>query len=331
METPNLTVMTLNVYFGCEFGALFAASGLPEFITAVSELWRQAEASEIPVRSRGIAREIAAAKPDLVALQEVVQWSTGAPDAMAVKYDFLALILEALRAEGVFYTPVAISRSLDQMVPLDTNGNFLRFKDRDAVLLRIDPSRPPVLPYDIQIGTFSELFQIKNPLTGSLPLPRSWIAVDSTLGETKFRFVTSHIESIDQSIQLAQARELITTLADAGLRAGLPVIVAGDFNSNANRQPDIEDYTETYPELVGAGFTDVWSTVNPGDPGNTCCHAADLRNTLPALDRRIDLMLTRGAVTPIDARLIAADPAFRASAGIWSTDHAGIFATLRLA
>jgi hypothetical protein len=108
METPILTVMTLNVYFGCEFGALFAAAGLPEFIAAVGELWRQAEASEIPARCRSIAHEIAAGKPDLVALQEVARWSTGTPGAMAVKYDFLRLILEALRTKGVFYTPVVV-------------------------------------------------------------------------------------------------------------------------------------------------------------------------------------------------------------------------------
>jgi endonuclease/exonuclease/phosphatase family metal-dependent hydrolase len=324
METPDLTVMTVNVYFGCEFGALFAAGGLPQFIAAVGELWRQAEASDIPARARRIAHEIAAVKPDLVALQEVVQWSTGAPGAMAIKYDFLRLILEALRTKGVFYTPVAITRDLDQMVPLDTDGNFLRFKDRDAVLIRVDPL-PAVRPYDIQIGTFSQLFQIKNPLTGSVPLPRSWIAVDSTIGEAKFRFVTSHIESIDHAIQLAQARELIAELADAAI----PVIIAGDFNSNANRQPDIEDYTDTYPALIEAGFTDAWSAVNPGNPGNTCCHAADLRNPLLSLDRRIDLILTRGALTPIFANLVAAVPAARTSTGIWPTDHAGIVATLR--
>lgn len=324
METRNLIVMTLNVYFGCEFGALFAAGGLPEFVAAVGELWHQAEASDIPARSRRIAHEIAAAKPDLVALQEVVQWSTGTPGAMTIKYDFLRLILEALRTEGVFYTPIAITRDLDQVVPLDTNGNLMRFKDRDAVLLRVDP--PPVVrPYDIQVGTFSQLFQIKNPLTGSVPLPRGWIAVDSTIGEAKCRLVTSHVESIDHAIQLAQARELIAELADATL----PVIIAGDFNSNANRQPDIEDYTDTYPALIEAGFTDAWAAVNPGDLGNTCCHAADLRDPVLSLDRRIDLILTRGALTPISARLVAADPVARTSTGIWPTDHAGIVAILR--
>jgi endonuclease/exonuclease/phosphatase family metal-dependent hydrolase len=324
METQDLAVMTFNVYFGCEFGAIFAADGLPEFIVAVGELWRQAEASDIPARSRSIAHEIAAAKPDLVALQEIAQWSTGTPGSMEIKYDFLRLILDALQTEGVIYTPVAITKDLDQMVPLDTNGNFLRFKDRDAVLMRVDPL-PEVRPYDIQIGTFSQLFQIKNPLTGSLPLPRGWIAVESMIGGAKFRFVTTHIESIDQAIQVAQARELIAELADASL----PVIIAGDFNSNGNRQPDREDYTDTYPELVGAGFTDAWSAVRPGDPGNTCCHAPDLRNRLLSLDRRIDLILTRGALTPISAKLVAADPLAQTSTGIWPTDHAGILATFR--
>jgi endonuclease/exonuclease/phosphatase family metal-dependent hydrolase len=324
METPDLTVMTLNAYFGCEFGALFAANELPQFIATVGELWRQTTASDVPARARRIAHEIAAARPDLVALQEVTQTYTGTPAAMAIKHDFLRLIIEALRTEGVFYIPVAITRDLDQVVPLDTNGNFLRFTDRDAVLTRVDPL-PAVRPYDIQIGTFSQLFQIKSPLTGSVPLKRCWIAVDSTIGEAKFRFVTSHIESFDHAIQLAQARELIAELADAAL----PVIIAGDFNSNANRQPDIGDYTDTYPALIEAGFTDAWAAVNPGDPGNTCCRAADLRNSLLSLDRRVDLILTRGALTPVSAKLVAADPVARTSTGIWPTDHAGIVAALR--
>ena len=325
MATPDLTVMTLNVYFGGEFGAVFSANGLPEFIAAVGDLWGQVEASDIPARARSIAHEVASAAPDLVALQEVVQWSTGAPGAMAIKYDFLRSILDALRTLGVFYTPIAITRDLDQMVPLDTEGNFLRFKDRDAVLMRVDSPPTAVRPYDIQVGTFSHLFQIKNPLSGSLPLPRGWIAVDSMLSKAKFRFVTSHVESIDQAVQLVQANELIAELANTAI----PVIIAGDFNSNANRQPQIEDYTETYPALIEAGFTDAWAAVNPRDPGNTCCHAADLRNPLLSLDRRLDLILTRGALTCISAKLVAADPAARTSSGIWPTDHAGVVATLR--
>src|SRR5271155_2776676 len=126
----EVTVMTVNVYFGTDLGVLFAAKDLPELLEAVGNVWAEVQATDIPGRAASIAHEIASATPDVVSLQEVVQWSTGAPGAMSPKFDFLLLILEALRNEGCFYTPIAISKDLDQSGPLDTNGNFARIEDR---------------------------------------------------------------------------------------------------------------------------------------------------------------------------------------------------------
>ena len=55
------------------------------------------KASNIPVRAANLADEILAAKPDLVALQEVSIWRTGAimqPPAADVLYDQLDLLTE---------------------------------------------------------------------------------------------------------------------------------------------------------------------------------------------------------------------------------------------
>jgi hypothetical protein len=323
--TNELSVMTLNVYFGCEFEHLFEATELPQIVDSVARMWSDVQASDIPARARSLAREIAAVKPDLVTLSEIAQWSAGSPGAMDVKFDYLGLLLDALRSEGSFYTPIAILKDLDQVGPLDTNGNFLRFEDRDAVLLRVDP-RNPVRPYDIRSGTFSRLFTFQNPFTGTLSVPRGWITVDAMIGDAKLHYVASHVESIDFDIQLAQVRELI----GGPLVSGLPTILAGDFNSNANQDPAIKDYSPSYPELINAGFVDSWSTVNPGDLGNTCCQAADLRNPASSLDRRLDLILTRGALTPIDARVVAENPQVRTPSGVWPTDHAGVVARFRI-
>lgn len=321
----EVTVMTLNVYFGTELDPLFAAKDLPQLIEAVAKAWAEVQATDIPARATSIAHQIAAAKPDLVGLQEVAQWSTGAPGAMSSRFDFLLLILEALRKEGCFYAPIAIRKDLDQAGPLDMNGNFVRFEDRHAVLIRIEPFPTQVRPYNIQAETFSTLFEIASPLIGSVTVPRSWIAVDAILGDKKFRFIESHVESMEEAVQVAQGKELIAALASTAL----PIVMVGDFNSNANQQSDAPDNTATYPEIVAAGFQDAWAAVNRDDPGNTCCHAADLRNPVARLDRRIDLIFTRGPITPISAKLVGAEPAARTPSRVWPTDHAGVLATLR--
>jgi endonuclease/exonuclease/phosphatase family metal-dependent hydrolase len=321
----EVTVMTLNVYFGTDLGPVFAAKDLPQLVETLAKMWAQIEATDIPARAASIAREIAAAKPDLVGLQEVAQWSVGAPGAMTVKFDFLLLILEALRKESALYVPIAIKKDLDQAGPLDMSGNFARFEDRHAVLLRIEPLTQ-VQPYDVQAEAFPTLFETASPLVGLIRVPRSGIAVDAILGDRKFRFIETHLESLDVAVQMAQSKELLATLASTAL----PIIMVGDFNSNANQEPGVPDYTPTYPELIAAGFQDAWAAVNHDDPGNTCCHALDLRNPASDLKRRIDLILTRGAITPVSAKLVVAEPAARTPSGIWPSDHAGVVAKLRL-
>jgi endonuclease/exonuclease/phosphatase family metal-dependent hydrolase len=321
----EITVMTLNVYFGTDLRPLFVARDLPELIEAVATAWTQVKATDIPARARKIADEIVAAAPDLVGLQEIAKWSAGTPGAMSPRFDFLLLILEALRDPGAFYVPIAISKDLDQVAPLDMSGNLVRLEDRHAVLLRVAPMPLRVRPYNLQADTFSTLFEVVSPIMGSLKAPRSWIAIDALLGDQQFRFIETHLESFDHDVQLAQCKELIATLEDDAS----PIIMVGDFNSNANRQAHVPDFTPAYPEMITAGFMDCWSTVNQGDLGNTCCHAPDLRNPVTSLNRRLDLVLTRGNITPVSAKLAAGDPSARTHTGLWPSDHAGLVAKLR--
>jgi hypothetical protein len=55
-------------------------------------------------------------------------------------------------------------------------------------------------------------------------------------------------------IQVAQAAELVSGPADTSL----PVVMAGDFNSNANSQPSLPDNTPTYGNPLACGFSDIW-------------------------------------------------------------------------
>jgi endonuclease/exonuclease/phosphatase family metal-dependent hydrolase len=320
----EVTIMTLNVYFGTDLNQVFAANDLPQLIEIVAKMWKEVQATDIPARAASIAHQIAAAVPDLVNLQEIARWSTGTPGALSVRHDFLPLILEALQAEGAFYTPIAIANDLDQAGPLDMNGNLVRIEDRHAVLMRIAPVPTRVRPYNIETKAFTSVYQAPS-LIGSLQSPRSWIAIDAMLDDRKFRLVETHIESFDEAVQVAQNKELLAGLANIEL----PIIMVGDFNSNGNQQPGLPDLTPTYPHLIEAGFQDTWTALNSGDPGNTCCHAPDLRNITLELNRRLDLVLTRGAITPISARLVGAEAAARTASGVWPTDHVGVLAKLR--
>src|SRR5262249_21083989 len=136
----------------------------------------------------------------------------------------------------------------------------------------------------------------------------------------------THLESFDAQVQVAQAEELLAGPANCDL----PTILIGDINSDGNRKVGSRDTTPTYPMLLEAGFNDVWAAVNPGAPGFTGVQPVDLRNQEAALFMRIDLLLTRGAVTPISAELHGATPDIKTKSGLWPTDHAGLLASLRI-
>jgi hypothetical protein len=74
----------------------------------------------------------------------------------------------------------------------------------------------------------------------------------------------------------------------------------------------------------------VWSLTNPGQPGLTCCHDADLRNEVVDLDSRIDLILVRGGCASREAKVIGIDPALRTPDGLWPSDHAGVVGQVML-
>ncbi len=321
--SPLFSVLTQNVYLGADLQKIFEASSLIEAIDAAREAWSCAVTSNIPARAKKIAEEIAASKPDLVALQETIQWYCGNPGNMSLQYDFLETILISLNELGVRYVPLAINGNIDQALPVNSSGELARLVDRDAVLFRVSPPSE-VQPYNIQSRTFSTLLPL--PTLGSSRVPRGWIAVDAFVGHHRFRLIESHLESLVAEVQVAQAKELITGPASGEL----PVIIAGDLNSNAHQDPDLPNFTSTYGDLLSAGFHDVWTAVNPDDPGCTAVQAPDLRNPASLLNRRIDLILAHGEVTPIAAQLVASTSAARTASGLWPSDHAGVLATLRL-
>jgi hypothetical protein len=152
--------------------------------------------------------------------------------------------------------------------------------------------------------------------------------VDATFHALAFRFITTHLESVDTtlfglpSIRGAQGAELRSGPANTTL----PVVIAMDSNSQAAPLPQ----DPTYLDFTLAGYNDVWSQLRPGVAGFTCCQAELDNNPISQLYQRIDLILTLGAVEAQNVALFGATSASRTSDGLWASDHAGVAAQLVL-
>lgn len=315
---PPVTVMTRNIYLGSELGPLFAAGSLDELVAATSEVWANVLASDFPARAEVLAAEVAEHRPLLIGLQEVSLFTAvGAGGSISI--DFLAILQGALADAGLHYRAVAVSQAFEGTLPaFDPTLGFVQATliDRDVILVRTDVPPTQLTVLGQQVGLFDAALEL--PVLGApLRIDRGWGYVDVRMRNREFRFVNSHFEAFDpgEFIRVQQARELLAGPLDTDL----PVVLLGDFNSNA------EANGLAYRILVDeGGFEDAWSTANPGDPGLTCCHDADLSNAEVDLRSRIDLILVRDGVRVREMERVGIDPAMRTPDGSWPSDHAGV-------
>jgi hypothetical protein len=109
----QVTVMTQNLYLGTDLNPIFGAASLPALFAAVGAGCAQVQANDFPARAQAIADEIAAAKPDLVGLQEAELYRTDVPPdgsaspAGTVAYDFIRCSSTRSRSAG---SPTSRSR-----------------------------------------------------------------------------------------------------------------------------------------------------------------------------------------------------------------------------
>jgi endonuclease/exonuclease/phosphatase family metal-dependent hydrolase len=335
----GVTVMTRNLYLGTDLNPLLAAPPpLVAFVAA--ETFARIQATDFPARAEVLADEIAATNPDLVGLQEATLYRVQTPGdaalggltpATTVFQDFLAILLDALRARGLDYHVAVVQENTDVEVPAFTgNGpdglptfTDVRLTDRDVILARgdVEVSDPE-----------HDHYAVNQPVViGGRPVLflRGWLSLVASAGGHTFRFFNTHLETeMFPAVQTAQATELIGVTR----AVSLPVLLVGDFNSDATGTQ-----TPTYGLLATAGFRDAWLQARPRTGGLTCCHAADLGNEEPTLDRRIDLVLIgRGFMTPregedplrVHAIVVGDEPADRTPSGLWPSDHAGVVARL---
>jgi endonuclease/exonuclease/phosphatase family metal-dependent hydrolase len=317
--------MTQNMDEGTDFGPIFAASTFPQFLTAVATTYAEVQAGNIPERAAAVAREIGDAQPDLVGLQEVAQYQIGSlssPHATTVTFDQLQSLLTALGQLGLHYTPVAIATNLDIEVP-SALGYDIRFTDRIVVLARTRLTEEGTTLSNIQVQHFAAAAAFSNPVLGSLTIPQSWISVDATVHGQTFRFVTTHLESVSSAVQVAQGNELVQGPG----KTSLPVVFAGDFNSDAGSGTA---QTSTYGNLIAAGFIDAWAATRPRNPGYTWpLHLEDPLTAFAIPTDRIDLVLARNGIRALATHLVGNRQDDLTPSGLWPSDHAGVVAILQ--
>jgi hypothetical protein len=355
--TP-ITVMTRNIYLGGDITRPLRPP-LPGLTPELSllqqnyELRRIVGLTDFPTRAGLLANEIKATQPDIIGLQEVATWRSGPfnpapplddenrviPTATHVDYDFLELLLTALRRVGARYEVVNVQQQSDVEGPAaNVLGGFTdaanhRLTMHDVLLKRAGSAvkveasggqqYEAVLPFELG-GMKYEFIRGYN-----------W--ADVRLGAKRVRVINTHLESQLSSFAMWQAQELVTTRV---LTADRPVIMLCDCNSdplNTTTKPGepIPGIKHQDPYLfLRTVLDDAWLASGTADPGFTSGLNETVDEPPPAsFTHRIDLVLTRGvggAAMPADKPVIVgADPANRSETGLWPSDHAGVVVRVR--
>lgn len=336
-------VMTWNVYMGAELEPLFNASSEAEVPALTADYWSAVQASDFRSRAEAIAMAVAGATPDAIALQEVMLFrvqspgdaTTDAPTAAQdTALDFLAILSDALTADGLNYRVVAESDNFDIEVPMAVDGglNDLRITDRDVILARGDHELKAAASGPFQVNRTVQVGQ------ASFVLSRGWAYADLILSQSgntfeEMRFATTQLESdAFPDVQEAQAEELLKRVwpsGSVGSWGAIPALLAGDLES----LPDSAS-TTGFKVLWDFGLRDAW-TLGPSEAGFTCCHAPTLDDDA-ALSRRVDYIFAASSNTygtPVaptfnTVRIVGADYAGHTAAGGWVSTHAGLFASI---
>lgn len=332
-ERTSFDVYSQNLYLGGNTGALFdpaVLADLEALTDAVASFWDDVLASDVTARMAEIADEIALQNPEVVGVQEALQFiavdaATGAPLAFV---DLLATLEAQIAARSLPYEVIVEQSGTSSQLPLElTDGapsKALVFTDRIAILRRTDVAI---------VDADSAKYSWSVPVAPGVDIERGWARLTVNHEGTIHYFVNTHLESQRlRPINEGQGFELLGILN--GLQ-GVTVVV-GDLNSDAAAMEGDPSYTDTYGNFLAAGFADLWELAprSRTDPGYTCCQADDLRNATSELDERIDFVLVRSSAGPIpgdDSRrghfrldVVGDQPSDMTASGLWPSDHAGL-------
>ena len=342
-----LSVMTWNIYVGADLTQLLAVGSLADVPCAVYGVWQDVIATDFPTRAVAIADRIEAARPHVIGLNEVSTFAFtfgSTPDLV-----FLDVLLDELDSRGLNYGAEATSTNFQVALPIAYTDQCpaepqdeLTYTEYDVLLVRDD-----VETTGAANGTYAAVLPLPLPGGVTLEKPSGWAYVDILHKALPYRVFATHLEPADIApcttypellpLHAGQALELMGILA----ASPYPTILTGDLNSDASGCT-----TDTYPDLIEAGFVDAWTLGRPLGTGFTSNQADDLQNATSELFHRIDFILYRDAFTfaggnfrgSSHAERVGEEPADRiastatgSSVMLWPSDHAGVVAELRIA
>jgi len=327
----NVTVMTRNLYLGTDLIKIATAPNPDAFKAAVTAGFNQVKATNFPARSKLIAKEIKRTKPDLIGLQEAALWRTGpsdgstTPNATKVEFDYVKLLLKALKQNGLKYKAVRTTNEAD-IEGASSEGFDVRLTMRDVVLvnkarkgLKVTGKGGANFTATIPFPTQGGVFNVK----------RGYAYADLKLNGKKLRFIDTHLEAYLEATRVAQATELV---APGGPVKGQRVIVVGDMNSDPNDAGGSP--SSAWDVLTASGLKDTWPWLYKSKPGYECCLKTDSLTDPPKpspFDHRIDQIFGKGKLRPLNAKIVGTNPAnSRTKSGLWASDHGGVVTKLKL-
>lgn len=377
-KVPPLKVMTRNLYLGVDImRPLVAVDALPDdaplaqLLTTLANATHEARQivydTDFGTRSKLLAQEIAAAKPDLVGLQEVAMWRSGpleigavaVPNAETVDLNFLKMLRTELKAEGVPYRPVSVNWLSDVEAPsfggtlaAPVEPRDVRLTMRDVILKRVG-SGIEVLRHRERDYTNGLQVEIAGR---PLDFTRGYQWVDVERDQKRFRFVNTHLEAFSSDMAFAQMQEMLEGPASTARTT----IIACDCNSdplNQSVKTSIEDtlpHSEPYWLATGEHeYFDTWLQWKPArfgwtsglnetvdEPANADgwpVQGAATEDEKISWTHRIDLVLARradgGPLNVVGGEVTGDRMADRyldgEDTGLWPSDHAGVMISLR--
>jgi endonuclease/exonuclease/phosphatase family metal-dependent hydrolase len=337
----DLRIMTYNIDEGTDYIEVQNAQDGFSFLLAVGDTITQVRAINTKSRMRAVAKQIVAAAPTLVSLQEVNQWSTGPYNpgtgqcgTLTIENDMLADLTKALKDQGAQYAVVNMAKqwqlpSVDEPWQLPampglirSTGQFLCVGVTDYIVMLARTDLPALYLSNAQHERFNHMLLFKTAV-GDVPFPRSWMSVDVDFNGKAFRLIGTHLDSVDPTIRREQAQEL----RDGPAKTSLPVVIAMDSNAQAAPLPQEDTYTYFVSE---AEFIDAWTEKFPGVPGYTTGQNQLLDNPISKLNQRIDLILTFGPVVIQRIALFGTTQASKTPEGLWPSDHAAVVAQFNI-
>ena len=136
----SIRVMTQNQYLGADLTPFFTALADGNFLGEAAAALQQIALNNFRIRARRFATEVKLTDPDVIALQEVFDFSLNGGHPEPPFLDHLEETLDALAARGLNYVVAAAVKNFDLTIPLDLNGDFIpesvRVFDRDVILVR---------------------------------------------------------------------------------------------------------------------------------------------------------------------------------------------------